>query len=338
MKMKKIIMFMLALLIILAGCGQDSDVTQGETTTNENEEQAGTKEAEETSEEESTDDSATERTIDYLGESYTVPANVERIVITGAMEAMEDAVVLEVEPVGAVTVAGEFPEIYQSAMGNAESIGEKQQPNFEKILELEPDVILGTTKFPEEVVKNLEKIATTILVSHVSSNWEDNLHLMAQLGGKDDTAEDLLAEFNENIEIAKDTILEDLEGKKVVALRIRGGQVFMYAPELFFNPLLYDQLGLEVADLISKAEVQEAISVEQLADMNPDYIFMQIQDSGTDESSKAFEDLKNNPIVQNITAFQEDQVYENVVNPLLEGGPLYSRMLFLEQVQAKLSK
>jgi len=91
------------------------------------------------------------RTIQYLGKSYEVPANVERIVITGAMEAMEDALVLDVHPVGAITYSGAFPERFAAITDGAESIGEKTQPNFETILQLKPDLILGSTKFPEDV-------------------------------------------------------------------------------------------------------------------------------------------------------------------------------------------
>ena len=57
--------------------------------------------------EESTNENGT-RTIEYLGESYEVPEKVERIVVTGAMEAMEDMVVLDVHPVGAIAIGGKF--------------------------------------------------------------------------------------------------------------------------------------------------------------------------------------------------------------------------------------
>lgn len=65
------------------------------------------------------------RTIEYLGEQYTVPAKTERIVITGAMEAMEDALVLDVHPVGAITFGGAFPERFAAITDQAESIGRK---------------------------------------------------------------------------------------------------------------------------------------------------------------------------------------------------------------------
>ncbi|MEK4425204.1 ABC transporter substrate-binding protein [Solibacillus sp. FSL K6-1523] len=271
--------------------------------------------------------------ITYLGNTYSVPEKVERIVIAGTMEAMEDATALNIEPVGAITVAGEFPEIFKSAMGKAESIGEKQQPNFEKILELQPDVILGTTKFPDEVVQKLEEISTTILVSHISSNWQDNLMLMAQLGDKEEEAKALLALYGKDLQSAKTTLKEEFENDTVMTLRIRGGQMYVYPEDVFFNPSLYNELGLEVPEVVQKAKTQEAISIEQLAQVNPDVLFIQVQQSGNQENEQAYETLKKNPIIQNITAFKNEHVYINIVDSLLEGGTVFSKIEFLKALQ-----
>jgi iron complex transport system substrate-binding protein len=103
-----------------------------------------------------TEETKETRTIRYLDKEYTVPAKTERIVITGSLEAMEDALVLGVKPVGAMTVGGKFPDMFAAITDAAESIGEKQQPNVETILKLKPDVILSTTKFPPDVSEKKE--------------------------------------------------------------------------------------------------------------------------------------------------------------------------------------
>lgn len=287
--------------------------------------------------EESTNENGT-RTIEYLGESYEVPEKVEKIVVTGAMEAMEDMVVLDVHPVGAIAIGGKFPELYASVTDKAESIGEKIKPNFEKIVELNPDVILGSTKFPEEVQSKLEKIAPTILVSHISTNWESNLNLLAELTGKQAAAEKILSTYKADIEAAKSTLTEKLQDQKVAAIRIRGGQAYVYPKEVFLNAILYGELGLAVPDEVAKAKSQEAISVEQLADMNPDYLFVQFSTEENADAPNALEDFKKNPIIQNINAFKNDQVFVNVLDPLMEGGPAYSRIKFLEAIQQNLVK
>ncbi len=332
MKMKLRLLFLTLIAVFaLAACNSekvDDTSKESEQNASQNETATNGKVTEEATEPET-------REITYLGESYIIPTHVERIVIAGSMESMEDALALGVEPVGAITVAGEFPEVYKSVMGNAESIGEKQEPNFEKILQLKPDVIVGTTKFPDEVKAKLEQIAPTIFVSHISSDWEDNLKLMGELGGTVSEADNLINEYKQNIDNAKSTIGEDFKGKTVLAMRVRGGKMFVYNEEFFFSPLLYQDLGLDVPDVIKQAKAQEEISVEQLAQVNPDYIYLQVQQTGNQENEKAFEELKKNPIVQNIKAFKEDQVYVNLVDSLLEGGPLFSRNEFVKALQAQ---
>lgn len=323
--------FITLFMLVLAACGGEKE---GEQDTSIDKDESG--ETAQTKQERTKENGT--RTIEYLGESYTVPQKVERIVVTGAMEAMEDMVVLDVHPVGAIAVGGKFPELYASVTDKAESIGEKIKPNFEKIVELAPDVILGSTKFPEEVHGKLKKIAPTILVSHISTDWEDNLNLLAELTGKQADAEKILSTYKADIEAAKATLIEKLKGQKVAAIRMRGGQAYVYPKEVFFNPVLYGELGLEVPDEVSKAKSQEAISVEQLADMNPDYVFIQFSADENADAPNALEDFKKNPIVQNITAFKNDQVFVNVVDPLMEGGPAYSRIKFLESVQQYLLK
>lgn len=325
------ISFIALFMLILAACGEKKAVEEESSTdTPKEEEVTQTKE-------ESTNENGT-RTIEYLGESYEVPEKVERIVVTGAMEAMEDMVVLDVHPVGAIAIGGKFPELYASVTDKAESIGEKIKPNFEKILELNPDVILGSTKFPEEVQSKLEKIAPTILVSHISTNWESNLNLLAELTGKQADAEKILSTYKADIEAAKSTITEKLQDQKVAAIRIRGGQAYVYPKEVFLNAVLYGELGLAVPNEVAKAKSQEAISVEQLADMNPDYLFVQFSTDENADAPNALEDFKKNPIIQNITAFKNDRVFVNVLDPLMEGGPAYSRIKFLEAIQQNLVK
>ncbi|MCT1540330.1 MULTISPECIES: ABC transporter substrate-binding protein [Lysinibacillus] len=325
------ISFIALFMLILAACGEKKAVEEEYSTdTPKEEEVTQTKE-------ESTNENGT-RTIEYLGESYEVPEKVERIVVTGAMEAMEDMVVLDVHPVGAIAIGGKFPELYASVTDKAESIGEKIKPNFEKILELNPDVILGSTKFPEEVQSKLEKIAPTILVSHISTNWESNLNLLAELTGKQADAEKILSTYKADIEAAKSTLTEKLQDQKVAAIRIRGGQAYVYPKEVFLNAVLYGELGLAVPNEVAKAKSQEAISVEQLADMNPDYLFVQFSTDENADAPNALEDFKKNPIIQNITAFKNDRVFVNVLDPLMEGGPAYSRIKFLEAIQQNLVK
>ncbi len=96
------------------------------------------------------DASSDKKKIEYLGKTYEVKAPTDKIAITGSVESMEDAKLLDVHPAGAISFSGKFPELFKDITDKSVSTGEKMQPNMEKILELQPDVILASTKFPEK--------------------------------------------------------------------------------------------------------------------------------------------------------------------------------------------
>lgn len=338
-------MSMMILVLALAACGSNNGGNGGEGNQAENTTAAGNGASNTTSTNTAANaggteaaDAAATRTITYLDQQVEVPGKVERIVITGSMEAMEDALVLDVKPVGAITFAGQFPALFAPITGEAESIGEKSEPNYETILGLKPDVILGTSKFKPEVVDQLKKIAPLIQVSHISTNWEANITLLGELTGKQDLAQQEIEQYKADAEAAKVTLAEKVKDKKVVAIRIRAGKMFVYPETVFVNPLLYGDLGLTPPAEVTSAKAQAEISVEQFAAMNPDYLFIQFSESENADTPNALDELKNNPIMKNVNALKNDKAFVNVIDPLAEGGPAWSRINFLKAAVEKLSQ
>ncbi|WP_429844916.1 iron-hydroxamate ABC transporter substrate-binding protein [Brevibacillus sp. FIR094] len=277
------------------------------------------------------------RTIKYLDKEYTVPSKTERIVIVGSMESMEDSLVLNVNPVGAISVGGKFPEMFAPITGEAKSIGEKIQPNLETILSLKPDVILGSSKFPPEMAEKLNKIAPTFPVSHISTNWEANLQLLGELTGKQAEAEKALNEYKSGIEAAKAKLGDSVKDKKVLVIRLRQGNINIYPEKVFFNPALYADLGLTAPEEVKAAKAQEIISMEKFSQINPDYLFIQFSPDENKDKPNVLEDLQNNPIWKSVNAVKNGKVYVNVVDPLAQGGTAWSKTQFLKAAVENLS-
>ena len=122
-------------------------------------------------------------TINYLGKEYSFDKKVENVVLA-SLEGMEDAATLGVKAVGVLDVAGKVPKYLEEDFKNATLVGDKMNPNSEVILGLNPDVIVGTSKFGEETMTKLNKIAVTLPYSHISANWKDNLLALAEITGK----------------------------------------------------------------------------------------------------------------------------------------------------------
>lgn len=268
--------------------------------------------------------------ITYKGKVYTVPAKTDNIVIAGALEAMEDALVLNFKPKGMITVGGKFPALFSKISTGVKGIGEKTEPDFEAILKLKPDVILGTTKFPAETTEKLSKIATTIPVSHIATDWMDNLKLLAKLTGKEKESTAAIVKYQNELKVAKAKLAPKLKDKKVVAVRIRSGNLFLYPKDVFFNRSLYADLGAAVPKEIQSVKAQQNISLEAFAAINPDYLFVQFSADENADNPKALEDLQKNAIWKSLKAVKSGNVYVNLVDPLAQGGTAFSKFSFLE--------
>ncbi|MGG0151548.1 iron-hydroxamate ABC transporter substrate-binding protein [Bacillus mycoides] len=276
------------------------------------------------------------RKITYLGKEYTVPAKVDKIA-TASLESMEDAAVLGIKPVGAITVGGKLPGNVAKDLEGAKSIGEKMEPNFETLLQLKPDVITSSTKFPAEAAEKFTKVAPTIPISHVSTDWEENLKLMGELSGKKDKAEKIIKDYKADAEKAKAKIGEKLKDKKVLVIRLRANTLFVYPEGVYFNPVIYKDLGLTAPEQLKNVKAQEKLSLEQLAQINPDYVFLQYEASENNKP-KVLEEIESNPIWQSVNAVKEKKVFVNTVDPIAQGGTAWSKTVFLKEAVKNLTK
>lgn len=295
------------------------------------------KEVKSTSSESSVETVATEEKITYLGQEYAVKIPTTNI-ITASVETMEDAAALNIQPLGAVTVGGEIPSYIAPSLGkDVANVGDKFGPNVELVTTLTPDVILGSTKFDDDVTKNLEKIAPTINVSHVSENWKDNLKLLGTLSGKEEDADKLIADYETSLKETKEA-QPNIGDLKVVILRVRGGELCLYGENVYYNPMLYTDLGFKKPAEIDKVKGQETISVEQFSKINPDIVFVQFAKEENNGHENFIDNLKNDPIWQSMAAAKNDKVYYDIVDGGYQGGTYLSKKVMLDALNKDVLK
>lgn len=307
------------LSIVLAGCGSSAE------------------ESSQSSKSAATDltAEATTQTINYLNKEYTVSTEVNNIV-AASLESMEDAAMLGIKPVGVLQVGGKIPSYLAEELAGAQLIGDKMEPNAEAILALNPDVIVGSSKWKEDIVEKMNKIQTTIPYSHISTNWKENLTVLAQLGGKETEAEQIIADYEEKATQSKEKVQEQLADQTVLVIRIRGGVMYIYPADVYLNPVLYEDLGVPVPEVIAQVKAQAEISLETLAQVNPDAIFLQFETSENADAPQTLEELQSNPIFKSLKATQNNQVFVNAIEPLAQGGTAWSKVKFLDIAVEKL--
>lgn len=111
-----------------------------------------------------------------------------------------------------------------------------------------------------------------------------------------------------------------------------------FIQNVYFNPILYTELGLKAPDVVTKAEAQAEISLESLSEVNPDYIYLEFDESENADAKDALADVQKDPIFKALTAAKEDQVFVNEIAPLAEGGTAWSKTNFLDVLEKTLVK
>lgn len=321
MKKFSYVLAMSVLSLMLAACNADEANEAANNTVDSTEEASSSKTE--------VDENATQK-VTYLGTEYEVPAKVDTI-IAASLEAMEDAAVLGVKPAGVISNDGKtIPEYLAKDLEGATVVGSKREPSAEMMLTLNPDVILGTSKWDEAQMMNYNKVATTFPYSHISTNWKENLLLLGQLAGKEKEAEEALANYDKQLASAKEQIASsELKDKKVMIIRVRGG-LAVYPEGVYLNPSLYADLGLQVPAELASIEAQTEISFETLAEWNPDVILLQFADAENTENPGLLEEILNNNIFKGTKAAQNEKVFVNIIDPMAQGGTAWSKINFLD--------
>lgn len=313
-----------AIALMLAACTADEEVDSSSAAESENKTEQVSNAVKPAA------DEATERKISYLGNDYEVPAKVETI-IAASLEAMEDAAVLGVKPAGVISMDGKtIPKYLESDLAGATVVGSKKEPSTEAMLSLNPEAILGTSKWDEAQMSNYNKIATTFPYSHISTNWKENLLLFGQLAGKESEAQKALDDYDAKLASTKESISNsELKDKKVVIIRVRGG-LSVYPAGVYLNPSIYEDFGFTVPEELNSIEAQTMITYETLTEWNPDMIFLQYADDENKDTPELLQEILDNPIFNSTTAAKTNNVHVNLIDAMAQGGTAWSKINFLE--------
>lgn len=161
------------------------------------------------------------RTVETARGPVTLDAQPQRIVstsvtLTGSLLALDAPLIgTGAQPKSTVTTEqGLFTQWADVATDRDVEILYQGQPNAEKIMAAAPDLIVVSTSGADSAaqqVETLSKIAPTLLFDYSDKSWQDLTTQLAGAVGKEERAQELLAEFDAKIDRAKTTIAPALQ-------------------------------------------------------------------------------------------------------------------------------
>ena len=283
-----------------------------------------------------TSGSPQEVTVQHAQGETTVPVEPETV-IAFDMSAVDTLTELGVEVDG--LPKSHLPEFLSSYEGEEYvDAGTLFEPDYEAVNAAEPDLIIvggrSAAAYPQ-----LAEIAPTIDLTADSGDWLGSLResttTLGQVFGRQAEAQAALAELDAAIAETREVTAEAGDGLVVLT---NAGEVTAYGPGSRFG-MLHDVLGVEPADPdIEVASHGEAVSFEYVLETNPDWLFVVDRDAAVGSGSGAAQQVLDNAIIQQTSAWRDDQVvYLDPVRWYIVGNGLGSAGEMVDQIRIGLS-
>lgn len=252
----------------------------------------------------------TRTVMDDLDREVEVPVAPERIV---AGEFAPELLTLGIKPIASGDNG--FKVIYTlDEMEGVDRIGDP--PNPEKILELDPDLVVAPTVFLEIYPEQMEQIALIAPVYYLSFD-QDPIHgifvKLAELVGKSEEAKAWIAEYEQEADAGRERLAAAIGDETVSIFRVEKGRLRIYLNRNFAGYMLRSSLQLPAPDAVT-AEIEQnpnssavQISMEKLPEFAGDHLFIIVRGEGDD--LQAFEEIKESGLWNSLDAVKNGNLH-----------------------------
>jgi iron complex transport system substrate-binding protein len=247
---------LLILSLMISGCDSSGELN-------------GSEEIHEESETEEVADEAGEVTVtDQMGREITFTTVPQRLIsLSPSNTEIAFALGLSDRIVGVTEYCNYPPEAQEK-----EIVGGFSTPNLEKILELEPGLVIASTIHVEEVPR-LEEMGIPVLVieSITMVDLFTSISLVSEVAGVPENGEELIASMRERIEAVEAVVGQIPEEDKIkIYYEVYSDPLMSAGSNAFVNEIITLSGGINIFGEINESYPQ--ISAEVVAERMPDMI------------------------------------------------------------------
>lgn len=222
------------------------------------------------------------RTLETAFGEVEVDGTPERVV-TLYEGALDTAVAVGVQPLGAVTTRGgdNVASYIEAHLGEHRPaiVGVVREINIEAVLAQQPDLILAPAQLSDEQYQLLSRIAPTVVPPTqpiAADNWKDEARLYGEALNRQEAVADAIAAVEQRAaEVAQAVKEAGVGGSAFLVRWMPGGPMVM--SENLFSAGVLAQAGLDVQDagLVGERGVHsDVLSLEKLSQVDGDWLFL----------------------------------------------------------------
>lgn len=189
------------------------------------------------------------------------------------------------------------------------NIGTQFEPDYEAIPATEPDLIIVAGRSADaydDLAEDFTVIDLTMDSTDYSASLEDRTETLASIFDVEEQAGDALEKLQQRTEAIKDAAGDQGTG---LVLLTSGGKVTAFGTGSRYD-WIHSEFGVEpaVENVKHEGHHGEAVSFEYIQEANPDWIFVVDRDAAIGEEGKSAEQVLDNDLVAQTTAWKQDQV------------------------------
>lgn len=249
------------------------------------------------------------KTVEHaLGQSC-IPQTPQRVVVVDEI-ALDAVLALDVQPIAAAepSLVGSRARHLTNALEGVTSIGRESEPNLERLVELNPDLILGFNS-AQTHYRSLSQIAPTVALNYEHTNWKADLQTIGDMLGKGDRAQQQLANYQKRVAEFQAAMGDKLESTEVSVVRfMAAAQNTHYRTVESFPGSVLQDVGLSrpIAQQQPTDQPYGDVSLERMDLVDGDVIFAMLDP----RSEESFQQFQNHPLWQTLNAVKTNQVYQ----------------------------
>jgi iron complex transport system substrate-binding protein len=269
-----------------------------------------------------------------LGETE-VEKNPKKVVVFdfGSLDTL-DKLGIDVVGVPQATIPS-YLEKYAS--DEYENVGHVYEPDFEKIAEIDPDLIIISGR-QAEVYDQLQELGNTIHLgvdtTRYMDSFKENAKIIGRIFEKEDEVETALAEIDDRIAMLNEEAVAS--GKNGLIILANDDKISAFGPSSRFG-LIHDVFGIPAVDEgIEISTHGMNVSFEYVVEQDPDLLYVVDRSAAVGEGESA-KQIVENKLMERTKAMQNDDIiYLDPDVWYLSGGGLISVSEMIGEVEASL--
>ena len=316
MKQYRLLVILGLLIFVLGACGTSDDEQGSEN--NDSEEQSETV------------------TIEHELGTTEIEKNPEKIVVFdfGILDSLDK---LGIDVAGLPqAIVPSYLEKYDS--DEYENVGSLKEPDFEKIAEIDPDLIIISSRQSDLYDQFKEITDNTIFLgvdaTRYMDSFEENMHVLGEVFEKESEVEEELSSIETSINDLNERASNS--DKESLIILANDDKISAYGPSSRFG-LIHDVFGVKATDENIEASTHgKNVSFEYVKEQNPDILYVIDRGAAIGEESSA-KAIVENKLVENTNAYKNDDiVYLDPEFWYLSGGGLISVEEMVEEINASI--